>query len=260
MTTAKTTRIAMLLDESGSMLEIKNTTLDALNTYLQALKESSEDIRYSLVSFSAMRTQVVIKDSPIKAVDIDHIRNQYNPQGGTPLIDAAVKLIRATEKVVQPADNVIIVIQTDGQENSSTEYRLADLQALIKEKSDLGWQFLFMGCDIDAYDAARQYGIAAGQTVSYGKGRIETQSVFDTMAQNTRAYAAGEAADMSWSAEQKQEAGDQYVGPTAKQPGKTWSDRVAEARKQLQDDPDAFMAKMKDHQGAPKSLVGDIEL
>lgn len=212
--TSTPTRVAMLLDETSSMLSLKSTTLSALSEYITELKQGTEQIIFSLVAFSSIRTHTLVKSQPIKAVDIDVIREEYKPAGSTPLIDAAMKLILATEKIVQPGEKVIIALQTDGEENCSVEFKLADLQAKIKAKSDEGWQFVFMGAGLDAYQAAAQYGISAGSTVSYGKDAASTQNVFRSMASNTRSYSAGQSTDMNWSAQQKADAGDQYWKPT----------------------------------------------
>jgi hypothetical protein len=62
---------------------------------------------------------------------------------------------------------VVICIQTDGQENSSTEHIWNELNALVKEKAALGWQFNFMGVGMDAYDQGARMGIAPAATVAY---------------------------------------------------------------------------------------------
>jgi hypothetical protein len=65
---------------------------------------------------------------------------------------------------------VVIVLQTDGEENCSTQHKLTELIALIKEKSDAGRQFVFLGAGLDAYAQARRYGIQTSKAMSYGKG------------------------------------------------------------------------------------------
>jgi hypothetical protein len=87
---------------------------------------------------------------------------------------------------------VVICIQTDGQENSSTEHSWNELNALVKEKAALGWQFNFMGVGIDAYDQGARMGIAPAATVAYDhRDPQATRAVFAASAENTRDYALG---------------------------------------------------------------------
>ena len=133
----------------------------------------------------------------------------------TPLIDASVKIIKATDEAVSKRDeasNVVIVMQTDGQENVSVEYTTADLAALIKEKEQAGWQFVFLGAGLDAFAAAREAGIhiAASQVVAYDRNR--THEVFAATAQNVQAFhQSGKKEKLRYSKKQRADAGDQYA-------------------------------------------------
>ena len=111
----------------------------------------------------------------------------------TPLIDAAVKIIKATTEAVAARKDdpaVVIVLQTDGQENVSVEYTTADLALLVKEKEQAGWQFVFLGAGLDAFAAAREAGLHldAANVVAYDRGR--SRQVFAATAGNVVAYAA----------------------------------------------------------------------
>jgi hypothetical protein len=136
----------------------------------------------------------------------------YVPSAATPLIDAAYKTIQAVADSVKDEETkVVICIQTDGQENSSTEHTWADLNALIKEKTALGWQFNFMGAGIDAYQQSAQMGIAAAATLSYDKhSPAATMSAFRAAASNTSQYASGQASNTNYSLAQKHAAGDRF--------------------------------------------------
>lgn len=202
-----TTHVAMLLDESSSMAPHKTTTLSALNEYIQTLKNEGGTIHLTLVAFSSVRTHFLDRDVPINEV-VAISDEMYQPNGSTPLIDAAMKLIKAAEEKAKPGEKVIIALQTDGEENCSKEFKLSDLQAKIKEMSDAGWQFVFLGAGLDAYQAAASYGIHAGATLSYGTDAKSTRRAFQAMASNTALYASGGAATMDWSDGQKEDAGD----------------------------------------------------
>jgi hypothetical protein len=173
--TDRATFVSFLLDETGSMGSIREETVAGLNDYVASLRESDAEILFSLVSFNSNRTRRRYVAEPIAGVEPLRL-DEYCPDAMTPLIDAAVKIIRATEEaVVARGDDprVVIVMQTDGEENVSVEFDNRDLAALIKEKTEAGWEFVFLGAGMDAFGAARRAGIEIAQSrvASYGRGR-----------------------------------------------------------------------------------------
>ena len=115
---------------------------------------------------------------------------------------------------------MVIVLQTDGQENVSVEYTTADLALLVKEKEQAGWQFVFLGAGLDAFAAAREAGLHldAANVVAYQRGR--SRQVFAATAGNVAAYAAsGNVAELRFSDRQRDEVGDEhtrrYIDPDA---------------------------------------------
>ena len=156
----KATFVSFLLDETGSMQSIKDDTVGGFNAYVETLQKGGADIIFSLVSFNSSVTQKRYVAEPIGKIEPLTDAN-YQPRAMTPLIDASVKIINATAEAVQQRHddpNVVIVMQTDGQENVSVEYTTTDLAALIKEKEAAGWQFVFLGAGLDAFAAAREAG------------------------------------------------------------------------------------------------------
>jgi len=94
----------------------------------------------------------------------------YLPRAYTPLIDACVEAIKTTEELValaQGSPRVVVVFQTDGEENASRQHQLADLVDLTKRRTAEGWQFIYLGANIDAYKTARTFGITDAATVAY---------------------------------------------------------------------------------------------
>jgi hypothetical protein len=81
---------------------------------------------------------------------------------------------------------------------------------LISEKEEDGWEFVFMGCGIDAYNQGARMGISKSKTVSYGKDKKATMAAFRATAQNTSMYSSGMMADLSYSDKQKVDAGDMW--------------------------------------------------
>lgn len=214
--TAPTSRtlVTFLLDRTGSMAPITDDTIGAFNAYLEGLQQDGDLIDFTHVQFDSVSIDKLCVAVPVKdAQKLD--RNTYQPRASTPLIDAAYKTIKAVETSLAGKDaktKVVICIQTDGHENCSIEHTWADLNALIKEKSGLGWQFNFMGCGIDAYQQGRKMGISADQTVSYDRNSVAaTHASFRASSSNTRGFASGQSMNTAYSAEQRRDARDAYA-------------------------------------------------
>lgn len=213
MTQPTRTLVTFLLDRTGSMEAIRDDTIGGFNAYLDGLKGNGEaDIDFTLIQFDSVSIDKICVAVPVAQV-AKLTRDTYQPRASTPLIDAAVKTINAVETSLlsMPAARVVICIQTDGQENSSTEHNWAELNALVKEKSAKGWQFNFMGVGIDAYDQGARMGIAPAATMAYDhRDRQATVAAFSASAENARAYARAEAPDTAYRPAQKQAAGDRF--------------------------------------------------
>ena len=215
MTKSPKTLVTLLLDRSGSMQTLKDDTLGALNAYIDRLRQEESDIRFSLVQFDApdfaapMALEKVHVARPVAEIP-DLGPDDFIPRGGTPLIDAACATIRAVAESLEGREKtrVVVAIQTDGQENRSVENSWNDLKALIAEKEKAGWEFVFMGCEIDAYKQGAMMGVSPDKTLSYGKDPEATRAAFAATAANTAHYAAGTLGSMDYTAAQKMEAGD----------------------------------------------------
>lgn len=249
----KATFVSFLLDETGSMQSIKDDTVGGFNAYVETLQKGGANIIFSLVSFNSSVTQKRYVAEPIGKIEPLTDAN-YQPRAMTPLIDASVKIINATAEAVQKRDddpNVVIVMQTDGQENVSVEYTNADLAALIKEKDAAGWQFVFLGAGLDAFAAAREAGIMidAQQVVAYDKKR--SHEVFAATAANVQAFAAtGQADALHYTQQQRVRVGDQYT------------DQYLDSNAGLSQEPPASKKKKKrfEKKDQPSSTVDDIDL
>ena len=208
------TLVTFLLDRTGSMQAIKNDTIGAFNAYLDGLQgDKKAKIDFSLIQFDSVSLDktcvaIPVADAP-KLTD-----DNYQPRAWTPLIDAAYKTIKAVEGSLNGSGKntkVVICIQTDGEENASSEYTWDQLNALIKEKTGLGWQFNFMGASIDAYKQAGKMGIGVGSTVSYNSlDPVATTASYRGLSANTMAFASGARRDTVFSSVQKAASGDVF--------------------------------------------------
>lgn len=207
------TIVTFLLDRTGSMEQIKGDTIGAFNAYLAGLRSEDAGVEFTLVQFDSIGLdKVCVGVAPKDAPDLN--AKNYQPRASTPLIDAVFKTIKAVEKAVVGRDDkpkIVICIQTDGEENASTQHTWDELNALIKEKSDLGWSFSFMGAGIDAYKQGTRMGLSTAQTMSYDHLSAQaTVASFAAEARNTMAFASGRSSTRMYSADQKLSAGDKF--------------------------------------------------
>jgi hypothetical protein len=126
------------------------------------------------------------------------------------LLDAIGQAIEATDEVVSKHDcqKAIVVIQTDGAENSSVKYNLSDLKHKIEHRQGKGWQFVFIGAGIDAFADAHKMGIDVCNTMSYGANAANTRAVFGATASNSNLYASGQSVDMNYTGAQSTASGE----------------------------------------------------
>ncbi|MFZ3584805.1 hypothetical protein ACOI1H_22020 [Loktanella sp. DJP18] len=219
-TTPKRMLVTLLLDRSGSMQGLKDDTIGGINAYRAKLRNSGEDIRYSQVHFDTDYAGKMDLEKVHIAVPVGELGDMtdadYQPRGGTPLIDAACATIRAVASSLVDAGKVegtkvVIAIQTDGRENGSRENTWDGLRSLIAEKEALGWEFVFMGAGINAYEQGSRMGIMTANTLSYGKNKAETEAAFAETGSNSALFAGGGAATMAYSVDQKLLSGDLHI-------------------------------------------------
>lgn len=187
----KTLLINFVLDETGSMLSVKDATISGFNEYLNTLKGRKETILFTLTQFNSEKVEVVHD-----AVSLDNVpeltHETYLPDACTPLYDAVARTIRATENRVggmKGKPSVLCVVQTDGLENASQEYGLEQIRKLITEKTDAGWTFAYLGAGQDAWAVGASIGVPTASTLSYDSTPASTKQAFGVTATATMAYA-----------------------------------------------------------------------
>lgn len=180
--------VSFVLDETGSMQCVKQQTISGFNEYVDTLKKErgSNNIKFTLTQFNSSRIKVVYDGIALDDV-VPLNDDSYRPSDLTPLYDAIGKTISALEgNLGKKKANVLVVIQTDGQENASSEYTQQNIFQLISKKKAEGWTFAFLGADQDAWLASQQIGISRGNTMIY-KGS-ETLQAFAASASATVSY------------------------------------------------------------------------
>ena len=161
------TVVLIVQDKSGSMMWRQMATIDGYNEYLETLQNESEgEVLLTLTQFD---TQVRNLFTSRKLEDVQKITAEdYQPGGSTALYDATCSTIHAAEPTIRKDDKVVVVIMTDGQENSSVRYSFRDVTQLLDEKREAGWEILFLGAGEDAWAVGRQLGFDYNHSINYG--------------------------------------------------------------------------------------------
>ena len=166
------TEIVFILDRSGSMAGLEDDTIGGFNALIEKQKKEPGQAFVSTVLFDNV-SQVIHDRADIQKV-APMTREDYQVRGCTALLDAVGKAIHHIGNVHKYAreedrpEKTLFVITTDGMENASREYSYAKLKAMIqRQKEKYGWEFLFLGANIDAVGTARRFGIDEDRAVNY---------------------------------------------------------------------------------------------
>jgi hypothetical protein len=169
MTDATRTLIAVLLDRSGSMETVKSDTEGGFNAFVDAQRSEPGDARVTLARFDT-DYEVVYANRALADVP----RLALQPRGGTALYDSLGRLITdiGAELAALPEHErpgtVIVVVLTDGHENSSREWSHAAVTAAIKrQETDYAWDFVFLGANMDAVAIGTSLGFAADKSMTW---------------------------------------------------------------------------------------------
>lgn len=180
------TELVFILDRSGSMAGLETDTIGGFNAMIEKQKKQDGECYVSTVLFD--NVSEVLHDR-VKLSEIKPMTDKdYTVRGCTALIDAlggAIKHIGNIHKYARPEDvpeNTMFVITTDGMENASRRFTSAEVKAMIeRQKEKYGWEFLFIGANIDAVETAAKYGIGADRAVNYNADKQGTGVVYDAV-------------------------------------------------------------------------------
>lgn len=165
------TELVFILDRSGSMAGLESDTIGGFNGLIDKQKKVDGKAFVTTVLFD--NQQKTVHDR----IDLTEVapmtEKEYYVGGSTALLDAVGDTVTHIEKIhkyVRPEDvpaHTMVVITTDGMENSSHRWRAADVKKLVEKKKEEGWEFLFLGANIDAVSEAARFGIDADRAVRY---------------------------------------------------------------------------------------------
>ena len=180
------TEMVCILDRSGSMAGLESDTIGGFNAMIEKQKRAGGEALVSTVLFS--NTSTVLHDRVNVQSIAPMTENDYQAGGCTALLDAvgqAIHHIGNVHKYAREEDRpekTVFVITTDGMENASRLYTAEKIKAMIeRQKEKYGWEFLFLGANIDAVETARHYGIDESRAVSYRSDSRGTQLNYEAV-------------------------------------------------------------------------------
>jgi hypothetical protein len=195
------TAIAVILDSSGSMLSLMQDTLGGFNKFLADQKEVSGEAIFTLCTFSD--TPRIVYDC-VPLTSMENLTDKtYSPGGNTALLDAVGTTIESMkakiagmQEAVRPS-RVVILIQTDGAENASSRYSKDAIQKLVKEQEALGWTFIFLGANLDAFHQGSSFGMGAQNSINYKSTTRGTAHLYDSVSSSLGSYRSKVVCDVS---------------------------------------------------------------
>lgn len=169
--TNNVTELVFILDRSGSMAGLESDTIGGFNAMLEKQKKQDEPCYVSTILFNGVSE--VVHDREMLENIVPMTDRDYVVGGCTALVDAiggAIRHISRLHKYLgkNAPSNTVFVITTDGQENASRRYTSNQVKQMIEQqKEQFGWEFLFIGANIDAVETAAYYGIGSDRAVNY---------------------------------------------------------------------------------------------
>lgn len=157
-------------------------TISGFNEYIKALKKEKKKVKFTLTTFGGHNVNMIHNNKNINDVKELSVED-YHPGGMTPLYDAIGGTIDGSKK----DGKTLFVIMTDGEENSSSEYNLDAIQKLIKGKEKVGWTFVYLGADQNAWQHSRTLGLTKLNTMSFDSKK--TRGAYNDLIGATTVYA-----------------------------------------------------------------------
>lgn len=203
---ANTTELVFILDRSGSMGGLESDTIGGFNSMLKKQQQEAGEAVVTTVLFDDRYE--LLHDRINIAATRPITEKQYFVRGSTALLDAVGKTINKIVNVMrstaedQQAAKVLFVITTDGMENASNEYSYERIQKMVEhQKEKFGWEFIFLGANIDAISTAEKFGIHADRAANYHADAQGTQQNYESISCCISNMRAGCPLDESWKAD-----------------------------------------------------------
>ena len=197
------TELVFILDRSGSMSGLESDTIGGFNGMLTQHRSKGGDVLVSTVLFDHENEVIHVR---VRIADVPALTSkEYYTRGCTALLDAmgdGIRHIKNVHKYARPEDRparTMFIITTDGMENSSTRYTADQVRAMVKQQEEAGWEFVFLGANIDAVQVAGGLGIRAENAVEFACDAAGVRENFASLSHMTCAFAATGTVVPTWS-------------------------------------------------------------
>lgn len=203
------TEMVFILDRSGSMHGLETDTIGGFNSMIDEQKKLEGEALVSCVLFNN-EMQVIYDRTPLAKV-LPMTEKDYSARGTTALIDAigrAVHHIGNVHKYIREEDvpeHTIFLITTDGMENASHEYSANEVRRMIETRKEQGWEFIFIGANIDSVETAKHFGIREDRTVDYVHDRQGTAANYNAMNKALSSFRQAGAVSEAWADEARED-------------------------------------------------------
>lgn len=190
-----TTHVLMVVDMSGSMYKLAEDVRGGFNQFIDSL-DATENYSFTVTVFDTEFISLCTAAPLSRVPRLDS--HNYMPRGSTALLDAVGKTVLEFESKktdLQKDDRVLVVVQTDGFENSSKEFLREVIADMIKEREATEkWSFVFLGAGPDTWQQAGAMGFQRANTVSYD--HVATRSTYSGISRGTKSFASGQSVDV----------------------------------------------------------------
>ena len=194
------TEVIFILDRSGSMRGLEADTIGGFNSMIDKQRKEEGEAYISTVLFDD-QIEVLYDRVPVGKIEPMN-DNQYYVRGCTALLDAlgsAIHHIANVHKYARDEDRpekTLFIITTDGMENASNNYTYDKVKKMVeKQKKKYGWEFLFLGANIDAIEVAGRFGIGANRAINYESDSMGTQISYEALSRTVSGFRACKSAD-----------------------------------------------------------------
>jgi len=184
------TEIVCIIDKSGSMHSIKSDAIGGFNTFIEEQKKLEGKANVSLVLFNTEYSPAYY-NKPLNEVEALN-ESTFQPVGGTALLDAIGRTLNElmTKEGTEIApDKYLVVILTDGEENSSREYTNEAIKKIIEDLRAKGnWEFVYLGANQDAFSVAGGMGISVSNSMNFTADSEDTKILYRKMSKMSASY------------------------------------------------------------------------
>ena len=197
------TELVFILDRSGSMAGLEKDTIGGFNAMIEKQKAEAGEAYISTVLFDN-ESEVIHDRFPLR--DVPRLTDrEYYVRGCTALLDAvggAIRHIGNVHKYAREEDRpekTLFVITTDGMENASRRYSYEKVKDMItRQKEKYGWEFLFLGANIDAAREAARFGIGADRAANYHADTVGTGVIYEAVSETVCNFRASRPMAADW--------------------------------------------------------------